>query len=349
MNVRIVSTLGAAAIFGAATFVSSEVVAQGAPPGDPPPPPPAGETPPPAEGAPPAEAAPPPAEAAPPPAEAAPPPAETAPPPAETAPPPAAGGEPPPAGGEPATATAAGGGGDVTADMASGDSAVELPGKTYRFIGARYRAILVPKFMMNLFGDGGRTVLVHSGGPEFAIRKDGFEYNFGLWFANYAMEETPFKASSDGENAWEIVKSEIKVIYLTADFLWSQEFSPEFALNYGGGAGFGVVFGDLFRNQSVPPGANPQAGDPYKYEKCEGPTVDQNPDPNNGYCGDDNEHYGDYTEPSWADGGSKPIIFPWLALQTGLRWKPARSFVLRFDTGFGTSGFFFGLGADYGL
>jgi hypothetical protein len=195
---------------------------------------------------------------------------------------------------------------------------------------------------MNLFGDGGRTVYVNSFGPEFAVRKDGFEYNFGLWYAAYTMDPTPFKATSDGEDAWEIVDSHIKVIYLTADFLWSNELSPEFAVNYGLGAGFGIVFGDLHRVQAYPP--NGQAGDPYTYVPCTAQGV-----PNATYCGTDNTHYGDYTEPSWANGGSKPILFPWLVFQTGFRYKPHRNFVMRLDLGFGTSGFFWGLGADYGL
>lgn len=232
----------------------------------------------------------------------------------------------------------------AVADARSGDSAVELPGKTYYFLGLRYRTIIVPKFMINLFGDGGRTVVVHSGGPEFAIRKDGFEYNFGLWFANYAMDDTPFKSTSDGEKAWEIVNSKMKAIYLTSDFLWSQEFSPSFSLNYGAGVGLGFMFGDLNRVQAYPrPGS---AGNPEDYERCE--SANQRDDPGD-FCGDDNDHYGDYNEPSWADGGSKPIVFPWLALQTGLRFKPAKSFVARLDLGFGTSGFFVGVGADYGL
>jgi hypothetical protein len=42
-------------------------------------------------------------------------------------------------------------------------------------------------------------------------------------------------------------------------------------------------------------------------------------------------------------------VFPWLALQTGIRYKPHRNFAARLDLGVGTSGFFFGLGADYGL
>jgi hypothetical protein len=231
-----------------------------------------------------------------------------------------------------------------TADVPAGDSPVELPGQTYRFVGLRYRGIVVPKFMMNLFGDGGETVYVHGVGPEFSIRKDGFEYVFSAWWAGYYMDETPFKASSDPKNAFEVVKSDINVIYLTADFLWSQELGSQFAVNYGMGAGFGFVFGDLFRTQAYPESGNPNE-DPYKWKKCTGPG-----NPNIGdFCGDDNNHYDGYKEASWANGGSKPIIFPWLALQTGFRYKPSKSFVARLDAGFGTSGFFFGVGADYGL
>ncbi|MCB9579738.1 MAG: hypothetical protein H6717_22095 [Polyangiaceae bacterium] len=230
---------------------------------------------------------------------------------------------------------------EAVAEAEAGSSPVEEPGKTYRFVGLRYRGIIVPKFMMNLFGDGGRTVYVHGFGPEFTIRKDAFEYVFSLWYAAYSMKDTPFKASSDGEDAWEIVRSEIKVLYLTSDFLWSHEFSPEFSLNYGMGAGFGFVFGNLYRNQAYPPN---NTTDPYQYVKCPGPTQG-----NQSYCGTDNDHYGNYTEPSWANGGSKPIIFPWLALQTGLRYKPHKNFTARLDAGFGLSGFFFGLAGNYGL
>lgn len=237
---------------------------------------------------------------------------------------------------------------DLTADAAQGNSAAELPGKTYRFVGARYRGIIVPKFMQNLFADGGRTVYVHAFGPEFAIRKDGFEYNLSPWLALYSMKDTPFKGSSDGIDAWEIIRAKIQVLYLTSDFMWSHEFTPEFALNYGVGAGFGIVFGDLFRTQAYPRNGSPD--DPASYVKCNAPG---DPGPINGvdFCSavDNKDHYGGYTEKSWANGGSKPLLFPWLALQTGLRFKIARNFASRLDLGFGTSGFFFGLGADYGL
>lgn len=238
-----------------------------------------------------------------------------------------------PAGGETPAQT------DATADAAAGNSAAELPGKTYRFVGARYRGIIVPKFMQNLFASGGRTVYVHAFGPEFAIRKDGFEYNLSAWLGLYNMGDTAFKGSSDPEPAWEIINAKMQILYLTSDFLWSHEFTPEFALNYGVGAGFGFVFGNLYRNQSYPtvPGQ-----DPNNYSKCSGNLA---PDPV--YC-TGNAHYGE-SEPGWASGGSKPLLFPWLALQTGIRFKPAKSFAGRLDLGFGTSGFFFGLGGDYGL
>jgi hypothetical protein len=239
---------------------------------------------------------------------------------------------------------------DESTPPESGESsAAEEPGQTYYFVGARYRGIIIPKFMMNLFGDGGRALYIHSFGPEFGIRKDGFEYNLGLWYAAYTMDKTPFKASSDGVEAWEIVWSDLKVIFLTADFLWSHELSPEFAINYGLGAGLGFVFGELHRNQAYPPYAN---ADPYHFSTCVGPGNPNVYAPNGApYCDSnpDHNHYGNYTESSWANGGSKPIVFPWLALQTGLRYKPHRNFASRLDVGFGTSGFFLGVGLDYGI
>ncbi|MEO8902403.1 MAG: hypothetical protein ABI627_12825, partial [Polyangiaceae bacterium] len=221
----------------------------------------------------------------------------------------------------------------LVADAEAGSSPVELPGQTYYGVGLRYRAVIVPKFMMNLFGDGGRTVVANGIGPEFTIRKNAFEYGFSAWYASYAMDPTPFKSKSDGADAWELVQSKVKVLYLTADFVWSHDLAPEFAFNYGVGAGFGFVWGDLKRQQAHPgAGANPSTGE--GYTACQGPTDGNGP----GNCVN-GKHY-DYNEPSWANGGSKPVVFPWLVLQTGLRYKPHRNFIARLDAGFGTSGFF---------
>lgn len=215
----------------------------------------------------------------------------------------------------------------------------EKKGETYLFVGAHYRLILVPKFMMTLFGadpDGGRNVVVHGIGPEFGIRKDDFEYNLSIWYADYSMDPTPFKAKDDPVDAWEHVESDISVIYLTADFLWSAPFNEVFAFTYGLGAGIGFPFGPLHRTE-VFPGAGATT-DPETWSRCQ--TAGQH-----AYCDE-----GPKEEPTWANGGSKPIVFPWLVGQIGLRIKPHRNFVARIDLfGFGTSGFWFGLALDYGL
>jgi hypothetical protein len=221
-------------------------------------------------------------------------------------------------------------------------SPVEEKGKSYYFAGVRARAIVVPAFIVEAFGDGGNTVMGPQIGPEFSIRKDGFEYAFAITYTAYPMDRTPFKAPTDPDQAMELVESRIKVLYFTADFLWGHQFSPVVSLLYGGSVGLGAVWGPLYRSQAY-------RGSGGAWQMCRGPGNPPGeyclPDPEHG----DTQHFGMYEEPSWADGGDKPIIMPWLALQTGLRIKPHRRFVGRIDFGIGLGQVFLGIGADYGL
>jgi hypothetical protein len=221
-------------------------------------------------------------------------------------------------------------------------SPVEAKGKSYYFVGVRARAVVVPTFIIEAFGDGGNTVMGPQIGPEFGIRKDGFEYDFAITYTAYPMDRTPFKAPTDPDVAMELVESRIKVLYFTADFLWGHQFSPVVSLLYGGSAGLGFVWGPLYRSQAYRNSSG-------VWVMCNGPR-----NPANGYCDPDpqhgdKQHFGMYEEPSWSGGGDKPLIMPWLALQTGLRIKPHRRFVGRFDFGIGIGQVFFGVGADYGL
>jgi hypothetical protein len=234
----------------------------------------------------------------------------------------------------------------AVAEAPPNSSPVEEKGKTYYFVGARYRGIVFPAFLENAFASGGRTVYVNAVGPEFAIRRDGFEYNLSPWFAFYNMRDTAFKGRSDGDTSWELINANLTLLYLTSDFLWSHSFSPEWSVNYGLGIGLGFVFGTLHRVQSYPtaPGQNPN-----DYAKCDGVGQPFTVPATATYCDNSNDHYNNHSESSWANGGSKPNVFPWFVAQTGVRFKPSRTIAARLDLGFGTSGFFFGLGGDYGL
>jgi hypothetical protein len=216
------------------------------------------------------------------------------------------------------------------------NSPVELKTKTYYFVGLRYRGMLIPRFMMNIFGDGGTGVYSNGLGPEFTVRKDNFEYVLSAWWAGYNMSDTRFKAANDPIQSYEFVRAKLNVLYFTSDFNWTSQISPVFGLNLGVGAGFGIVWGDIRRNEAARVNGT--------WVNCIGPG---NPDPS--YCGTGSDEQYKYHEPSWAGGGSKPNVFPWLALQTGMRIKPHRHFMLRIDAGWAITGPFFGVSGNYGI
>ena len=228
-----------------------------------------------------------------------------------------------------------------------GSDPKEIEGQTYYFLGARYRHTFLPTGMLHLFVDGGpaSAVSIPSFGLEGSMRKDNFEIIGAITYADYSLGAFPFKGKSESDTAYEIVKSNLKLINLSADFLWGTDFSPKFAFQYGVTAGIAIVLGDLHRNQAKP--ANGSApGDPYSYVPCGGVK-----DAGSGaYCDDSNDHYGDYTDASWFNGGKKPNFYPIFGPMFAFRWKPAKQFVARLDGGFNLfSGFFFGVGLNYGF
>lgn len=230
----------------------------------------------------------------------------------------------------------------------------ELPGTAYTFVGLRFRDIIVPKFMVGIFADGGASINVATIGPEFSYRKDRTEFDFALTYADYSFQPTLFKGHEEGDLSWEEVSSSMKAMYLTLDILYDIpviDDTGRFSVLAGGGVGFGLIAGSLYRYQVQPAvGAangkiDPDDSSSWRY--CEQPGAGVA-----GYCDADNDHYKNqnYEESSWANGGSKPFIFPWISLpQVSFRYKPVKEAQVRFDTGFSLTGFFFGLSAGYGL
>lgn len=234
----------------------------------------------------------------------------------------------------------------------------EEPGKTYRFIGLRYRDAVIPRFILNLFASGGRTINVPMVGPELTTRKDRLELDFAIMYADYTMGPTLFKGKSEPEEGYEMVASGIRQLFFMLDILYEIPLEKKdgkvgrYSLLVGGGVGLGIVMGPLYRSQTYPRSAGATGDDPSKWGLCQGTG-----NPNQAYCENPNNHFSPgndvkngYAEPSWANGGTKPLIFPWIALpQVSFRYKPIKQLQTKADLGFSTSGFFFGFSASYGL
>ncbi|MCW5834720.1 MAG: hypothetical protein KIS78_20115 [Labilithrix sp.] len=229
----------------------------------------------------------------------------------------------------------------------------EVPGRSYFFVGLRYRGNVIPSFMLNLFVDQGKTVYTNMIGAEFDLRKDGFSLIPSLSYHELGTGDILFKQKGTPNIAgnYSLVNSGMKVVYASVDLLWSTKLSKNVEFEYGAGFGLGAVFGDL-ENSWVTEDPNGQlaASTGKRYSRCDavGP-------PGTGCNRADHQNsevdkVNGYKEKSWFDGGSKPVLFPWISVpQIGLRFKPIKQFVARLGVGFALTGFWFGLSGQYGL
>ncbi len=229
----------------------------------------------------------------------------------------------------------------------------EAPTKGYWFIGARYRGTIVPKFLVNIFVNEGRTFYSNSVGIEADYRKDGFSIIPALTFAEYGFGDTLFLEKSKPEDFagnWSRVNSSMKALNGSVDFLWSQKINENFDFEYGVGVGLGFIFGDLGVNwlYQDPNGKYTSEGG-RKFSACssEGDGVGcRKVD----HSGASVAKVNNYVEPSWGGGGSRPFLFPHLSIpQLGLRYKPVKEVQARIGVGFALTGPWFGLSVDYGL
>jgi hypothetical protein len=232
----------------------------------------------------------------------------------------------------------------------------EHDGRRYMFVGAHYRGNIIPKFILNMFTDGGGTIYTNMIGANFEFRKDGFSIIPALTYHELGTQDMLFheKNKDDFVGNYSVVNSGLKIIYASVDLLWSTKMNKNWEFEYGAGFGLGTVFGDLQNNwvqvdTANTPGAL-QGDNGTRYRRCDvvGPV-------GSGCNRKDHQDssvdkVGTYTEPSWVNGGSKPNFFPLISVpQVGLRFKPVKNFVGRLGLGFSLTGFWFGLSAQYGL
>lgn len=239
----------------------------------------------------------------------------------------------------------------------------EKPGKTYYFIGARYRGTIVPKFLLNMFVDEGGTFYSNTIGLEADVRKDGFSIIPALSYVEYGTGDILFKekGKEDVSNNWSVVNSSLKAIYITADLLWSTKVHKNWDFEYGAGFGLGVLFGTL-QNDWVygDPNGALHRSDGINYTRCPnettsdvanyGKTVVKNTCARPAHSNANEAKVGGYSEKFWSGGGSVPNVFLHLAIpQLGVRFKPRKDMQARLGLGFSLTGFWFGLSGNYGL
>ena len=210
----------------------------------------------------------------------------------------------------------------------------------YYFLGAFYRHTWTPKFLIGLFTDEQTSASNPAFGLEFTYRKDSFEIITSLWYQSYSVNG-PFRGNGDTVMETEFIDSDLKAAFVGAAFLWSTMFTDWIGLEYGLDIGIGGVWGDLERNEAYPSDASGSVGG---YAPCSGPGDPASPS----FCEAAGGNYGN--EPSWIDGGSRPVVWARLAPHLAVRIKPIHQVVLRIDGGFDIfSGFFFGGAAAFGF
>jgi hypothetical protein len=245
------------------------------------------------------------------------------------------------------------------ADTESADdmtNTTEDPGKTYRFVGLRYRGTIIPSFLEHLFVNDGGTIYSNTIGAEFDIRKDSKSTVLWLQYTEYGFGDTLFfqKGQPDTPNNYSIVNSGLKGIYAGLDEEWSSPIANHLEFEGGFGLGLGVIFGNLYNNwvYQTPAGPKPPhtvtADNGNNYTECQS----VNDDPNCQTAAHQNAttaKVGNYVEKNWFSGGAVPVVFPHIAGQIGLRYKPIKQLETRLQLGLSLTGLWFGLSGDYGL
>lgn len=229
------------------------------------------------------------------------------------------------------------------------DDGVESPSRVW--LGARYRGMLLPSFLMNVVGEGGTTAYLPGGALTLDVPiTRSLDFVGSLGAQSFATGPFPFKPHGTPDTEWEIVESDLMAIVATAELMWRfpLDDAERVSFRLGGGLGVGLsVFGDLYRTQAYP--ANGDASDPDSYAPCVGPN---DPAGTFRYCNQldkDATRYGE-ADRALGDGGARPVVYPWVALpQLGLELRPTDGFAFDLELGVSLTGFFGGAGAKLAL
>lgn len=230
----------------------------------------------------------------------------------------------------------------------------EPVGKRQIYLGLRYRAAVVPKFLINLFIDEGKNVFVHSGALELEVRRDHFAIIPYVGYTRYFMDDTLFLEKNKDKTAagsYSVANSSLHGFYAGIDLLWGFQLGRYVEFETGLGLGVAYIHGDLINRwvyddpngkftastgKTYTPCATRDDGSSCQKETHTDATVDK---------------VGNFKEPNWFNGGTVPPIYARItAPLLGFRFKPMRDVAIRIQGGLSlTEGFMFGANLDFRL
>jgi hypothetical protein len=180
-------------------------------------------------------------------------------------------------------------------------------------VGARWRMLMVPRWLLDAFFDFPHEEMVdnviinHAAGLEFTTLENNFAITGAIWWAGFSSHGR-FIANEAGEtDDPEFIESDMQFLFFTADFAYNVMFTDWIGMNFGAGLGLAVkLHGEVWRHEAYPD----DAGD-YGYSQC-----DARSEPDVDFCRDD-----DYN-----DGAEDAVwpVYPWMDLIIGLRFKVFR-------------------------
>jgi hypothetical protein len=217
----------------------------------------------------------------------------------------------------------------------------EDPKKSYFFLGASWRYVMLPKFVLQWFLDEAPAITATgSFFGEFGYRKDGFQViaQVGWMKWNFAG---PFRAAGDPVEDTEWIDGKFNFLQGTAAVTWSTSFTDWFAIEYGVEGGFAGVVGDLTRSEAYHNDKGGWTACPtYAADPGWPPGVDRGMDsttfcetpmnPPTDSASETGAHYNVKAPKGIANKGV-PRAVPILGPRVALRFKPIHQLVLRVD------------------
>jgi hypothetical protein len=182
-------------------------------------------------------------------------------------------------------------------------------------VGARWRMLMVPRWLLDAFFDFPHEEMVdnviinQAAGLEFTTLENNFAITGALWWAGFSSHGA-FIANESGEtDDPEFIESDMQFLFFTADFAYNVMFTNWIGMNFGAGLGLAVkLHGEVWRHE-----AYPDDDEHWGYSRCDGVN-----DPNVNFCeGGDDSHYDDAEDAIWP-------VYPWMDIIIGLRFKVFR-------------------------